>query len=154
DRNFVGFSGSAGVRVALWSGGSLVANYQHSFRAPALEELYNNGPHPGILTFDIGNQTLNAEQGDGIHFTLRHNTNHVRMETSVYYYNIRNFVFTGFTGQTDPASNLPVIRYEQGTSRFVGTEGRLEWRTLGDLWFEGKADYVRAELVDENKDLP
>jgi len=25
---------------------------------------------------------------------------------------------------------------------------------LGDLWFEGKADYVRGELVDENKNLP
>jgi iron complex outermembrane receptor protein len=154
DRNFVGFSGSAGVRVPLWSGGSLVANYQHSFRAPALEELYNNGPHPGILTFDIGNENLNAEQGDGIDFTLRHNTNRVRMETSVYYYNIRNFVFTAFTGQTDRGSNLPIIRYEQGTSRFLGTEGSLELRMLGSLWFEGKADYVRAELVDENKNLP
>ncbi|PWT83591.1 MAG: hypothetical protein C5B44_00325, partial [Acidobacteria bacterium] len=36
DRNFVGFSGSAGMRLPLWSGGSFVANYQHSFRAPAL----------------------------------------------------------------------------------------------------------------------
>src|SRR5882672_683968 len=27
-RNFVGFSGSAGVRVGLWTGGSFVANYQ------------------------------------------------------------------------------------------------------------------------------
>jgi iron complex outermembrane receptor protein len=25
---------------------------------------------------------------------------------------------------------------------------------VGDLWFEGKADYVRAELVEENKNLP
>src|SRR5207253_881128 len=68
-RNFVGFSGSAGVRVPLWTGGSFVANYQHSFRAPALEELYNNGPHPGILVFDIGNANLNSEQGDGIDFS-------------------------------------------------------------------------------------
>jgi hypothetical protein len=75
------------------------------------------------------------------------------METSVYYYNIRNFVFTAFTDQTDPASSLPIIRYEQRTSRFVGTEGSLELRMLGDLWFEGKADYLRAELVDENKNL-
>src|SRR5437016_4728497 len=114
-RKFVGFSGSAGVRVPLWTGGSLVANYQHSFRAPALEELYNNGPHPGILVFDIGNQNLKAEQGDGVDFSLRHNTQRLRLETSVYYYNIRNFVFTAFTGQTDKTSKLPIIRYEQGT---------------------------------------
>ncbi|MGQ0763980.1 MAG: TonB-dependent receptor [Acidobacteriota bacterium] len=154
DRNFVGFSGSAGVRVPLWTGGSFVANYQHSFRAPALEELYNNGPHPGILTFDIGNQNLNAEQGDGIDLSLRHSTNRVRFGSGLYYYNIRNFVFTAFTGRTDLESNLPIIHYEQGTSRFVGVEGNIEARTFGEFWLDGKIDYVRAELTELNKPLP
>ena len=153
-RNFVGFSGSAGARVPLWAGGSFVANYQHSFRAPALEELYNNGPHPGILTFDIGNPNLNAEQGDGIDFSFRHNTQRMRIETGVYYYNIRNFVFTAFTGQTDPKSNLSIIRYEQGTSRFVGTEASFEAQVMSALRLKGKVDYVRAELTEQNKPLP
>ncbi len=154
DRNFVGFSGSAGMRVPLWKGGSFVANYQHSFRASALEELYNHGPHPGILTFDIGNPNLSAEQGDGVDLSVRHNTQRVRLESSVYYYNIRNFVFTGFTGQTDPDSNLPIINYAQGTSRFVGTEASVEARILPALWLNGKVDYVRAELTEQNKPLP
>src|SRR2546421_554255 len=153
-RNFVGFSGSAGARFRLWNGGSFVANYQHSFRAPALEELYNNGPHPGIRTFDIGNQNLNAEQGDSIDLTLRHNTRRLRLETSGYFYNIRNFVFTAFTGQTDKASELPIIRYEQGTSHFAGTESSIEARLLPSLWVNGKFDYVRAELTEINKPLP
>ena len=154
DRNFVGFSGSAGVRVPLWVGGSFVANYQHSFRAPALEELYNNGPHPGILTFDIGNQNLNAEQGDGIDLAIRHSTMRVRLSSGLYFYNIRNFVFTAFTGQTDPESDLPIIRYEQETSRFVGTEASIEARMVADLWLNGNIDYVRAELTGFNKPLP
>ena len=54
-RSFTGFSGAAGVRFTLWPGGALVANYTHSYRAPALEELYNNGPHVGNLTFELGN---------------------------------------------------------------------------------------------------
>jgi len=153
-RNFVGFSGSAGVRVPLWTGGSFVANYQHSFRAPALEELYNNGPHPGILVFDIGNQSLKAEQGDGVDFSLRHTSGRVRLEISAFYYNLRNFVFTAFTGQTDPRSNLPIVNYDQATSRFVGTEASIEARVARDLWLNGKVDYVRAELTAQNKPLP
>jgi iron complex outermembrane recepter protein len=153
-RDFVGFSGSAGVRIPLWNGGSFVANYQHSFRAPALEELYNNGPHPGILVFDIGNPNLNAEQGDGIDLSLRHHTDRVRIEGSVYYYNIRNFVFPAFTGQTDVESNLPIVDYTQGNSRYVGTEGSVEARVLPTLWLDGKMDYVRAELTELNKPLP
>src|ERR1051326_2783146 len=154
DRNFVGVSASAGVRVPLWAGGSFIANYQHSFRAPALEELYNNGPHPGILTFDIGNQDLNAEQSDGIDLSLRHSNKRVAFGTSFYLYNIRNFVFTAFTGKTDPASNLPIIKYEQGPSRFVGAEANTGAGTLVYLCLKGKFDYVRADLIDLNKPLP
>lgn len=153
-RNFIGFSGSAAVRVPLWAGGSFVANYQHSFRAPALEELYNNGPHPGILTFDIGNPNLNAEQGDGVDLSLRHNTERLRLESGVYYYDIRNFVFTAFTGQTDPESNLPIINYAQETSHYLGTEARVEARITSALWLDTKLDYVRAELSELDKPLP
>lgn len=153
-RNFVGFSGSAGVRVPLWKGGSFVANYQHSFRAPALEELYNNGPHPGILVFDIGNPNLKPEQGDGVDFSLRHNTERMRIEGSVYYYNISNFVYTAFTGITDPVSRLPIVDYAQGKSRYVGAEASVEARVLSSLWLNGKMDYVRAELTEQNKPLP
>ncbi len=46
-RAFTGFSGSAGASVPLWKDGAFVASYSHSYRAPAIEELYNVGPHPG-----------------------------------------------------------------------------------------------------------
>lgn len=153
-RNFVGSSGSAGTRVKLWNGVSFVANYQHSFRAPALEELYNNGPHPGIMTFDIGNQDLNAEQGDGIDLSLRHNTKRLRLESGGYFYNIRNFVFTALTGLTDADSRLPIIRYEQGTGRFAGLEAVVETQLIPTVWLNGKIDYVRAELTETGKPLP
>jgi len=153
-RNFVGFSGSAGMRVPLWTGGSFIANYQHSFRAPALEELYNNGPHPGILVFDIGNPNLTSEQGDGVDFSLRHNTNRLRLEGSVYYYNLRNFVYRAFTGATDPGSHLPIVDYAQANSRFVGTEASLEAKVATTLWLNARVDYVRAELTELNKPLP
>jgi len=153
-RNFVGFSGSAGVRVPLWTGGSFVANYQHSFRAPALEELYNNGPHPGILVFDIGNPNLKAENGDGVDFSLRHNNERVRIEINIYYYRLRNFVFPAFTGQTDPASSLRIVNYTQGNSRYVGSEASIEARVLSGLWLNGQVGYVQAELTQQNKPLP
>jgi iron complex outermembrane receptor protein len=154
DRNFVGFSGSAGVRFSLWEGGSFVANYQHSFRAPALEELYNNGPHPGILVFDIGNPNLDPEQGDGVDLSLRHTTERVRFEGSFFYYNLRNFVFPAFTGLVDEESNLPVVIYTQGDSRYAGAEASMEARVLPTLWLNGQVDYVRAELTELNKPLP
>ena len=153
-RNFVGFSGGAGLRVPLWKGGSFVANYQHSFRAPALEELYNNGPHPGIRAFDIGNPNLKPEQSDGIDLSLRHSTGRVRLAGGFYYYNMRNFIYTALTGVVDAASHLPVIQYEQNNSRYFGVETAIEAKIFDSLWFNVKVDYVQAELTVLNKPLP
>lgn len=151
DRNFVGFAGSAGVRVPLWRNGLLVASYQRSFRAPALEELYNHGPHPGLLVFDIGNQNLSAEHGDSIELSVRHNTNRVRLEGSAYYYRLGNFVFPAFTGQNDEQSNLAIVNYVQGNSRYRGLEAGVEARLWSALWLDAKVDYVRAELIERQK---
>ncbi|HVH70404.1 MAG TPA: TonB-dependent receptor, partial [Candidatus Dormibacteraeota bacterium] len=118
------------------------------------EELYNHGPHPGILTFDIGNPNLRAEQGDGVDFSLHHDTERLQLEASAFYYNISNFVFQAFTGETDAESNLPIIKYSQGRSRFLGTEANIVARVLPALWLSGKVDYVRAELVAQDKPLP
>ncbi len=153
-RNFIGFSGGAGVRVPLWTGGSIVANYQHSFRAPALEELYDNGRHPGLLVFDIGNPNLKGEQSDGIDVSLRHTSDRFRVESGLFYYNIRNFVYTAFTGATDPASALRIINYAQGRSRYAGAEAAFDAKLHENLWLNTKLDFVRAEIVDLGKDLP
>ncbi len=153
-RSFTGFSGSAGLRVRLWNGGSFVANYQHSFRAPALEELYNNGPHPGIQVFDIGNPNLKAERGDGVDLSIRHNTDRLQFEGSVYYYDLHNYVFPAFTGLIDNGSHLPIVNYAQGDSRYAGMEVGVGVKLSGSLRLNVKADYVQAELTAINKPLP
>ena len=93
NRNFTGFSGSVGVRYKLFNGGSLVGSFAHSYRAPALEELYNNGPHIGTVTFEIGNENLRRERANGIDFSLRHASDRFRISGDIYYYSINDFVF-------------------------------------------------------------
>ena len=153
-RDFLGFSSSAGTRVRLWKDGAFVANYQHSFRAPALEELYNNGPHPGILVFDIGNENLKPEQGDGIDLALRHNSKRVQLNSGVYYYAFRNYVFPAFTGAVDAGSELPIVHYAQSRARYIGAEASVEAEVAPAWWLNGRFDYTRATLTDLNQPLP
>ena len=82
-----------------WNGGAFVANYSHSYRAPALEELYNLGPHPGNLAFEIGDPNLNRELGDGFDFGVRHSSKRVRFEANGFYYHIKDFIFLAPTGR-------------------------------------------------------
>lgn len=153
-RNFTGFSGAVGLRVNTWQGGAFVANYTHSYRAPALEELYNNGPHPGNQAFEIGDPTLTRERGDGIDFGLRHSSKRVRAEANGFFYHIDNFVFLAPTGEADEDEGLVIAEYRQGTSRFTGFEGRLDAELHKYLWLNLGTDYVNAELTDTGTPLP
>ena len=152
DRSYTGFSGAAGVRIGTWNGGALVANYSHSYRAPAMEELYNFGPHPGNLAFEIGDPNLRRELGDGFDFGVRHNSKRVRFEANGFYYRIRDFVFLAPTGEIE--DGLTVAEYDQATTRYSGTEARFDTALHQSLWLNLGLDYVNAELVDDGTPLP
>ena len=159
DRSFIGFSGGAGVNVGLWKGGAFVANYTHSNRAPALEELYNNGPHIGTITFEIGNPNLERETANGIDLSLRHQSGRFNITGDVYYYLIDNFVFLARQdvdgdGEADIEEGLPVGRYEQEKARYWGAE--LNADVTFNKYVGGFAsfDMVRAKLVDPDLNLP
>jgi len=144
NRSFTGFSGAAGVRVGLWKGGAFVANYTRSDRAPALEELYNNGPHIGTLTFEVGNADLRRESGNGVDFSVRHLGSRFRTEVNFFYYKLKNFVFLAPTGEVE--DGLPVAEYLQGDSRYSGVEFNFDARLNKYFYFNGGLDYVSAEL--------
>jgi iron complex outermembrane receptor protein len=151
-RSFTGFSGSAGMRVGLSDQNVFVANYSHNYRAPALEELYNLGPHPGNLTYEIGNASLKRERGDGIDLSLRHNSRRLRGEANFFYYGMRDFVYLAPTG--DREDGLIEARFAQGNSRFTGVEGRLDLGLTSNLWLLSSVDYVNAQLTTTGEALP
>ena len=146
ERSFTGFSGAIGIRVPTWSGGALVANFSHSYRAPSLEELYNEGPHPGNLAFEIGNPSLTRELGNGLDFGVRHSSKRLRFEANGFYYRIKDFVFLAPTGNI--VDDLIEAEYLQAASRYTGTEARFDVGIHPNIWLNLGADYVNAELTD------
>lgn len=158
-RRFTGFSGALGVRVPTWTGGSIVSNYSHSYRAPSLEELYNNGPHPGNLAFEIGNPALTREMGNGLDFGVRHSSNKVRFEANGFFYHIKDFIFLApldrdGDGLVDIEDDLVVSEYRQGDTRYAGVEASLAAALHSKLWLTSGIDFVNAKLTETNTPLP
>lgn len=151
-RAFTGLSAAIGVRVPTWKGGALVANYSHSYRAPSLEELYNNGPHPGNLAFEIGDPNLKRELGNGLDFGVRHSSKRFKAEANGFYYHIQDFVFLAPTG--DVEDGLNVAEYRQASTRYAGTEARVDFALHPSLWANLGTDYVNAKLTQTNTPLP
>ena len=122
-RRFTGASAAAGMHADLWQGGAFVTNYSHSYRVPALEELYNLGPHVGTLIFEVGDPGLKAERGNGLDLSLRQRAGRIDGEVNLFYYDFSNFVFPFATGEEE--GGLPVVHFVQRDSRFTGAEARL-----------------------------
>ena len=152
DRAFTGGSAAVGIHADLWKGSVFVANFAHSYRAPALEELYNFGPHAGNRAFEVGNPELEAERGNGIDLSWRHGAGRVRGEFNIFYYDFADFIFPFATGEEVDA--LLKIEYTQRNARYTGTEANLGIGLHRALWLNLGLDYVDAKDTDLGTYLP
>ncbi len=146
DRSFTGLSAAAGAKFKLWTGGLFVANFSHGYRAAALEELYNHGPHDGSLLFEVGNPNLKPEVSNGIDLSLRHQNTRFKAEANFFRYGFKDFVFLAPRGIFDPRSGLEFADYLQRDSRFMGTELSVDVTANKYLNVLAGLDYVNAQL--------
>lgn len=152
DRSFTAISGSLGLHANLGSLGAFVVNLSGASRAPALEELYNFGPHVGNLAFEVGNPDLGVERTLGVDVSLRSRAEQAQGELNLFAYDISNFVFLDFTGEEE--DGLRVANYLQADSRFIGMEASGEVQLHPMLHIHGSASYVRARLTGSHEFLP
>lgn len=152
NREFTGLSASAGLHYDIFGSAAIVANVTRASRAPALEELYNFGPHIGNLAFEVGNPDLSTENTLGFDLSLRARGGTAHAEVNVYTYGISDFVFLDV--QDVDVDGLRLAQYQQADSRFTGVDASAH-AELG-RWLHINADIgmVRARLSDSGEHLP
>ena len=152
ERDFTGASAGVGARFDLWQGGAFVANYTHSFRSPALEELYNFGPHVGNLAFEVGNENLERERSNGFDLSLRHQQGRIRGAANFFYYDFDDFVY--LAPGDEIVDGLVEADWTQDDARYLGTELGLDFGIDESLWLNLGMDAVDAELGGAGESLP
>ena len=152
ERSFTSLSVAAGIHADLWRDGAVVVNYAHTNRAPALEELYNNGPHIGNLAFEIGDPSLRTETGNGIDLSIRHQSRRYRAEVNLFYYSFDNFVFPFLTGEIE--GGLRVVEFTQLDARFAGGEAKVNLGLWRDIRLKLAVDFVDAQETNLHTPLP
>ena len=146
--SFTPVTGSFGVNYEFtkdWRAGLSVS---HNERAPAIDELFSQGPHGGSESFNIGDPDLKKEAGNGIEFSVHHTTGPVHIQGSVYYSHFTNFIFQAPTGEV--RDGLPVYAYSEGKANYYGFELQADakfGKALGIDWGgELVTDGVRATI--------
>jgi iron complex outermembrane receptor protein len=146
-RDFNEWSASVGLLLKPQAGNDNVVvalNLARASRYPSLEELYYFGPHPGNLSFEIGNADLAAEHALGFDVSVRARGSRFEGEVSYFYNDIANYIFRQPTG--DIQDDFPVVRNIEADSVLTGVEAHGDVKLTSELTFELTYDWVRGEL--------
>ncbi|MSO52337.1 MAG: hypothetical protein CK533_13965 [Acidobacterium sp.] len=179
DRDFTEWSGSLGLLIqpeAASDNFVIAASLARAARAPALEELYFFGPHPGNFSFEIGNPNLEAEHGLGFDLSLRGRSDRFEAELTFFRNDIKNYVFRNPLsedefeereeelderfGVLDAAEGghdhgeFPFVEFVGRDSVLMGMEAHLDLKLSNLLTLESTADWVTGELSDTGEPLP
>jgi iron complex outermembrane receptor protein len=147
-RDFTPVSASIGANYDFASGWRAGLALSHSERAPAIDELFSNGPHGGSQQFLVGNPDLAKERSNSAELSVHRTSGPVHIQGSLYYSRFESFIFQAPTDAV--ADGLPVYVYDQGNADYYGFEVQSDarfGRSFGIDWGgELVADAVRATI--------
>ena len=146
--SFTPVSGSVGANYEFAPGWRAGLSLSHSERAPAIDELFANGPHGGSETFEVGDPGLAKEVSNSAELSIHRTTGPVHVQGSVYYSRFSNFIYQAPMGAV--RDGLPLFAYRQGKADYYGFELQGDARfgkALGIDWGgELVTDAVRATI--------
>jgi iron complex outermembrane recepter protein len=155
DRSFGAFSGSAALLWTATSQFTIGVNAARSFRAPAIGELYSDGPHLADYSFDIGNPELGAETGHGLDIFARFAAPTVQAEIAAFANAVSDYIYYEATGDVDPRfRRFPVFTARSHDALFRGFEGRAQVEPLRHLVLDANASLVIAARRATGDPLP
>lgn len=130
----------------------LSASLARSERAPSVEELFSNGPHPATASFLVGDEKLNKETSLNTELGYHWHDDAIEFSTSLFYNKIADYIYAN-NMQEEAEEGLTLYHYQQADAAFVGGELEFHYKA-NDQWTLGLvADSVRAKL-DSGEDLP
>jgi len=154
-RSFNNLSGAFGVGYHI---GDLKigANLSRTGRAPAVEELFSNGPHIATQAFEVGDPLLKSERAWNGELYARYDSADTAFNLTLYTNRFDNFIYEAETGAVEDA--LPVFQYFQNDAKVWGVEfqGSQKVASFGDvdLKVDAVADYTRAKISGGAGNVP
>lgn len=155
ERAFTEWSASAGLvlkPVAARDNLVVALNLARASRYPSLEELYYFGPHPGNLSFEIGNDELAAEHALGFDLAVRARGARFEAEVSYFRNDITNYISRQPTGFLQ--DGFAIVRNIEADSVLTGVEAQADVKLTPAITAEVAYDMVRGELKESGSPLP
>ncbi|WP_074489971.1 TonB-dependent receptor [Mucilaginibacter polytrichastri] len=139
-------SSTLGATYNITSDLSLSGNFGSAFRAPTVNELYSNGVHQTLISYEVGDPNLKTERASNFSLNLNYQSHRVAIDLQGYYNNINNFIFLQPTGQYTrvQSGSLLMFDYTQANVFFRGIDLGVIVKPLDSLEINSKTSLIYA----------
>ena len=142
-RHFTALSSSVSAIYPFTDNIHIGASLLHSFRAPSLEELYSEGPHLAVYTFEIGNPDLEAERGIAKELFLAYNNKNTVLKSAIYHNGFSNYLYAQDTGiKNNKNPDLNNYQFVGVEAQLYGFEISVEQQFFNNFLFKGSMNYT------------
>lgn len=149
-RDFNGLSGAT-AGIYHWTDKlSTGVTLMKTFRAPGIEELFSDGPHLAVYSYEIGNAELEHETGYGAEFFVKYSTDRFRLNLILFRNRIYNYLIPTNTGEKEWGSGaagwLWIYQYMGHHVLMNGIEVQIGGEILPQVRLEFDMSGVRGRL--------
>ena len=149
--NYIGLSGSLGLKYHWTQNFENHLIFARAFRAPSPNELFSNGVHHGAGAYEIGDPLLKGETAYNISLNSLYRTEKLELEIGLYTNTIHHFIYLKPlmekgepTFITTVRGSFPAFTYEQIDASFKGMDGQASY-SISESWsLQQKTSIVRA----------
>lgn len=150
-RSAVNYSGSFGFNHRPIEGLEVGGQFARSHRNPSIEELFANGKHLGAGVYEVGDQFLKDEIGQGVDIFFRWEKGIFQFELAGFVNYFRNFIIFEPTGAVDFETGFPIFQYEGDEARFMGGEFSAAIQPVKNLKMGIGVDYVDGRRIKNGR---
>ena len=156
-RDFNGFSGATSGIYHWTDRLSTGATLMKTFRAPGIEELFSDGPHLAVYSYEIGNVELEPENGYGTELFVKYADDRFRLNLALFRNQIQNYLIPTNSGTKEWGSGaagwLWIYQYMGHDVVMDGAEIQIGGEVLSRVHLQLNMSYVNGTLQANGRPL-
>ncbi len=156
-RDFGGVSGAASGIYHWTDGLSTGATLMKTFRAPGIEELFSDGPHLAVFSYEIGNADLESENGYGTELFVKYTNDRFRLNLALFRNQIQNYLIPTNSGEKEWGSGaagwLWIYQYMGHDVVMDGAEIQIGGEVASQVHLQLNMSYIHGTIQTSGRPL-
>ncbi len=156
-RDFNGFSGATSGIYHWTDRLSTGATLMKTFRAPGIEELFSDGPHLAVYSYEVGNAELGPENGYGTELFVKYANDRFRLNLALFRNQIQNYLIPTNSGQKEWGSGaagwLWIYQYMGHDVVMDGAEIQIGGEVTSQVHLQLNMSYIHGTIQTSGRPL-